>query len=360
MIGRRNDLAADGATVVECIVTDSISLRGRGGQRAMLVVVCALAMTLLLAPPLHAQETYRLEDDQWKPLSRIDPASPAGQLQSARRELAGDNAKRALELVEAWITQYPNHELTAEALLLQGDAMVAAGNEYKALYPYERVIREYPGSEQYMTALDREFAIARQYAAGLNRKFLGMRLLSAESEAEELFIRIQERAPGSALGEDASMALGEYYYDRGQMRSAVAAYDMFLVNYPRSPRRERAMLRLIQANLATYRGPRFDATGLLEASERIRQYSEQYPAAAERLGTDALLVRIDESMALQLLYNGEWYSQRGKWLSAATMYRRLLADYPQTAAADAAVNRLEKMGLDPVERTPLTTDGDNG
>lgn len=327
------------------------------------MVACALLTVMLAATtarPAAGQETYRLDDGQWRQISRIDPASPEGQLQTIRRELASGNYKKAQELVEAWMETYPRSDLMSEALLLQGDAMVARGNEYKALYPYERVIREYPGSEQYMTALEREYAISQQYAAGYKRRFLGMRVLSAKDEAEEMFIRIQERAPGSALGEDASMALGEYYYREGKMRSAVAAYDMFLVNYPRSARIERAMLRLIQANLATYRGPRFDATGLLEASERIRQYSDQYPAAAERLGADALLVRIDESMALQLLYNGEWYSQRGKWLSAATMYRRLVADYPDTAAADEAIQRLQGMGMAPVDPAASAVEGGNG
>ena len=119
---------------------------------------------------------------------------------------------------------------------------------FEALYDYEAVIRDYPASPRYHEAIEHELSIAELFAGGLKRRFLGMRILSAAEDAEEIFIRTQERAPGSALGERASWALANYYYDRAHMTSAVEAYDLFLLNYPRSVHREVALMRLIEAN----------------------------------------------------------------------------------------------------------------
>lgn len=302
-----------------------------------------LAAALGLASPASAQDKYKLEDAGFQKVSQVDPNSPEGKLQDIRRKIAEDKAEEARDLADAWIEQYPNHPLLVEAYLVRGDAKVADRDEYKALFDYEYVVRGYPGSEQFNIALEREFEIAKLYSAGLKRRFLGVRMFEAFDEAQEIMIRIQERVPGSELGEKASMALGDHYFAQAEMTSAAEAYGMFLVNYPRSRQRERALLRVIQSNLATFKGPMFDATGLIEASERLKQYQQEYPAAAERIGADALLVRIDESMALKSYYNAGWYAGRGKTWSATTMYQRVIRDYPQTAAARASAERLANM-----------------
>ncbi|NJN40740.1 MAG: outer membrane protein assembly factor BamD, partial [Gammaproteobacteria bacterium] len=65
-----------------------------------------------------------------------------------------------------------------------------------------------------------------------------------------------------------------------------------------------------------------------------------------------MLVRIDESLALKAYYTAEWYEKKDKTVSAVYMYRRLVRDYPRTAAAQAAIKRVTQ--LDPDGRIALT------
>lgn len=289
------------------------------------------------------QERYELSGGQWQKQPAPEPGTPEGQIQTIRRHLAAGRADEARELAGAWIEQHPNHPLLVESYLLRGDARVAIRHYYNALFDYEYVIRYFPASEQFHTALEREYEIARLFINGMNRRFLGMRLLPADGEGEELLIRIQERAPGSELGERASLTLADYYYESGDMLSAADAYDLFLENYPASVQREWAMLRLIQSSLARFKGPRFDPTGLIDAAQRLRMYREEFPAAADRVGADALLVRIDESLAQGRYLTARWYERRSEPVSAAYLYRRVIEDYPQTAAAEQALAALETM-----------------
>lgn len=108
------------------------------------------------------------------------------------------------------------------------------------------------------------------------------------------------------------------------------------------------MIRLIQANLARFKGPRFDATGLIDAAQRLKSYRAQYPASAERLGVDALLIRIDESLAMRDMVAADWHRLRKQPLSAIYLYQRVVQDYPQTAAAQDALHALEKLGAQPL------------
>jgi len=299
-----------------------------------------LALICLGVTPVFAQEQYDLEDGRWEKQNALDPATPEGQLQTIRQTLAQDDDEQAALLIDQWIESHPQHALGPQAHLLRGDTRVAQQHYFEALFDYEHVIRQYPASLEFQEALGREYNIARLFASGVNRRLWGMRFLSAAGEAEEIFIRIQERSPGSELGELASIALGDFYFDRAQMTTAAEAYQLFLDNYPRSEQVQRAMLQLIRTNLATFKGPAFDPTGLIEAAQRIKTFQDRFPAAAERAGTDALLIRIDESLASKMLNTARWYQKRGHRIGAIHTYRRIVQDYSKTAAAQTAIDRL--------------------
>lgn len=305
----------------------------------------ALAWCVLVGstPAAIGQVSYELAEDEWQVREAPDLDTPEGELQTVRRLIAEDQPKRAQKLAERWLEAHGDHPLRPEAMLLLGDAKVADRDFYQSLFDYEKLIRAYPQSEQYQTALEREFEIARLFVTGTKRKQWGLRILPADGEGEELLIRIQERSPGSPLGERASLLLADYYFGEGQMGLATDAYDLFLMNYPRSTKREWAMLRLIQASLARFRGPGFDKTGLLDARVRLDTYREEFPAAAERIGATALLARIDESLARHAMVTAKWYASRGEMASAAYLYRRVVAEHPRTAAAAEALERFERI-----------------
>jgi len=309
-----------------------------------LISVSLIALVLLLTQPVGAQESYQLQDGQWHKGTALDPTTPAGQLQAIRKTLAMDDWLRARDMADQWIKRYPNHPRLVEAYLLRGDAKLLAHQYFQSLFDYEYVVRSFPASEQFLVALEREYQVAKLFASGTKRKFLGMRILSAASEAEEVFIRVQERAPGSQVGELASLALGDFYYDRRQMTTAVEAYDLFLTNYPYSQSRQRAMKRLIQASLATFKGPKYDPTGLIEAAQRIKAYEQQFPAAAQQFDTPTLQSRVRELLANKALRTAQWYDNQHQRVSAITMYQRIVRQYPQTDTAQQAIKRLSQMG----------------
>lgn len=290
-------------------------------------------LLLVLALPAAAQQSYQLDEhDTWELESSPKVDSPEGRLASARRILAEGRPGRALNLIERWIERNPRSQLMAEAMVLKGDALVALHDEYEALYEYEYVVRRYPSSPAFTTASTREYDIAVQYAHGLRRKVLGLRIMDASEEAEELFIRIQERLPGSQLAEQAGLELADLYFRQRRMGLAADMYALFIKKYPRSPSLDTARRRLIYSNLATFKGPEFDAVGLLEAKAELRQLIATHPAEAERIGARALITRITESEAQKLLTTAMWYERVGDPIAAEFAIRNLVERYPESGA----------------------------
>jgi len=292
-----------------------------------------LGFALLASAPAVAQE-FRLDgEDLWA--ERLDdPESESAQVRAARAALERGEAGRARNLIERFLELKPLSPLRAEALLIRGDATADLGDEYAALFDYEEICRRYPGSEFFVLALEREFAIAKQYAAGRRRKLWGLfRIVDARDDAQEMLIRIQERLPGSELAERAGMALSDYYFENGELDLAATSYDLFLQNYPRSPDYTKARLRLIYSYLAAFKGPQYDAKGLTEARLRLRDLQVMDPALAQQIGAEAILVRIYESEANKLLSTANWYWEVDDPISAEMFLRRLVQLYPDATAS---------------------------
>lgn len=295
-----------------------------------------LALVGMLADHAQAQsQEFELgPDDQWKNTSSEEMTLRKNQLLSARRAILEGNPQRGKDLAGAFVDRYPNSPLRAEAYLIRGDALLAMGDEYEALFEYEEIARNYPNSAAFVTALEREFEIAKQYANGRYRKLLTLfRILPATDEAQELLIRIQERLPGSRLAEQAGMTLADYYFRVRDLRMAAEAYDLFLENYPRSKDVNKARLRLIYSYLADYRGPRYDSSGLQEARLRLEDLRANEPGLAQRIGAESLLVRIYESDASKLLATAQYYLSVSDPISAEYTLRALVKRYPNSIAS---------------------------
>ncbi len=312
-----------------------------GWQRLLGVGVAAL---LMAGSHAFAQVEYELGPDGFEAVRQPAPGSPAGALQAARSALAGGDAARAERLASDWLEANPYHPLRAEAMVLRGDAQVAQGNYYLSLFDYERVCREYPGSPAFVVALERELEVARIFTNGTKRKVWGMRWLSAEAEAEELYIRIQERAPGGKLAETAGIELADWYYKDREMWLSSEMYDVFLENNPNSLWASHAMQRRAESHMARFKGPKFDATGLLEAERHLVTFQKAFPVDADRAGAAELMERIDDSLAEKDLIAARWYESQQKMVSAKFMYRRVAEGYPRSAAARKAAARLAELG----------------
>lgn len=297
-------------------------------------ILAALALGIASAAAQAQAERYELDSlDRWRKVAESDPASEEAQLVTARRALVDGEPTRAKKLVNGFLERFPLSRYRADALLLKGDAIRAEGDEYEALYEYEEICRRYAGTEAFIPALEREFAIACAYADGLKRRFWGtVRVVDTAEDAQELLIRVQERLPGSELAERACMRLADFYFDRHDMLLAAEAYAIFIENFPRSANVTKARLRLIYSYLAGFRGPEYDASSLLEARAKLRSLKALQPGVAQQVGADGILVRIEESEAAKLLSTADWYLKTGDPISAELFIRRLVQRHPASIA----------------------------
>lgn len=309
-----------------------------GTRRRILGRCCSALILFACVTQSAAQESYELDgQDDWTLTEQPEPDSAAGRLGQIRKILAQNRPRRSLNLIERWIDRNPRSQLLAEATLIKADSLVALNDEYEALYDYEYIVRRWPESAVFTQACAREFQIAVEYAHGKRRKIFGLRIASGAEEAEELFIRIQERMMGSQLAEQAGIELADLYFRQRRMDLAADMYAIFIKNNPRSSYLNMARRRLIYANLATFKGAEFDIVGLLEAQAELKQLIVTEQAHAEQIGAHALLLLIKDRLATKMLVTAEWYLQVGDPIAAELAIQRLIERYPETGACIRAL-----------------------
>jgi len=330
-------------------------------------LVGLLAAAALMCAPAHGQsrEFILKKEGPWTKVREPQPGSAEAIIAQARVQISKGETSEARRALDAFIDDEANatNEYLPEAYLLRGDAKLARGREENALRDYEVVIKEHIGSEVFVAALEREHAIGKAYLNGLKRRLFWMRIDSGEQLGQEILIRVCQRLPGSRLAEQSLMDLLDYYYRKPDLKAAAECCRIYLgwvrkdegaltdlaglteLARPKGRHEMFAKMRLIQASVLQFRGPRYNAAPLEDAKLLIDQFASEYPNEAERTGIgDAMSARVDELLALQMLETSKWYMRRGDDVSARYTLRKLARKFPQTVAASDALNILREEG----------------
>lgn len=310
--------------------------------------VLAAFLVLIASRPALAQTQYTLDSSgAWVAKAGSAPNPDAIPIAEARRLVVDGKPGKAVSILDDWLEAHETSDspLLPQAYQLRGDATLADGDEYGALYDYEAVCIRYPASEEFVKACERELDIATRYVHGLKRKWLGMRVTGATDVGEELLIRVQERLPGSTLAERANLELADFYYRRNDLKEAAIVYEAYLRWFPHGEHAALAKERRIYCTIGQFRGPAYDASTLADARILIEEFLKDDPDGARRAGLDeSMVTRLDESGAVQKMNKVRWYLRRGDPVSARLVLRRLIKEHPQTAAAAEALKMMDERG----------------
>ena len=99
------------------------------------------------------------------------------------------------------------------------------------------------------------------------------------------------------------------------------------------------------SSIGQYKGPNYDSSALLDAQALIKRFSALYPEEAQQVGlNDALVARLDESAAAEMLQSARWYMKQGDTVSARYTLTRLVEKHPSTAAGTLGLQILTQRG----------------
>jgi len=305
-------------------------------------------LLFLVAPIASALEPQTIElrnGRYWEPVqspTTVPAADPVLDRAGEILETGSPSASKSLLL--AWIKQHPrNAPHRDRALFLLGTANFKIGQRTESYYNFDELMDLYPDSRYFYSSLEKQYDIADAYLNGYKNKFLGMAILSANDEAIEMLFRIQGRSPGSPLAEKALKRTADYYYADAQYDLATDAYQVFIERYKRSPEIPQVKLKRAFAQLAQFKGTKFDPTTVINARTGLEEIQIDYPDLARQENVAAIIERIDSSLARKAIQTAQFYIRTNEPRAAAFTYKYVIATYPNSAEAATAKTELARL-----------------
>ncbi len=174
--------------------------------------------------------------------------------------------------------------------------------------------------------------------------------------------RIEGKAAGSILAQQAQLELAYLYWKTSDKVQALATVDRFIKLHPSSPALDYALyLRgVINFNddlgwLSTFTGQNLaerDQAAARESYQSFKQLSEQFPDSKY---TPDARIRMDFTVNMLAEYEvrvADYYMRRGAYVAAANRAKESVIEFPQTASTAQAlsimVRSYDKLGLVPL------------
>jgi outer membrane protein assembly factor BamD (BamD/ComL family) len=326
-------------------------------MRVSMLVWCAAAALGAVAPRAPAQQETEWKDGNWVRVAAPARGTPAGEAAIIRRHVEAGRHRAAVSEADKFVKKYPLDPSIEEVLMLAGRAEMGRQRYFQAYEYFEKQLSQFPSGRYFERALQYESEVAEAFLAGKKRVVWGIFYLPAQDDGIMILGKIAEHAPGSALAERCLMRIGDYHYQQRDYADAVAAYDRYLETFSRAERASYATLQAARASLASYRGPDFDETPLLEARQRYEMFQQRFPLQADRVDVPRILEQIRVQLAKKTFATAEFYERTGRRDPAKYYYRLVVDRYPRTEWESRAAASLRRLGVPtalPGARLPAT------
>jgi outer membrane protein assembly factor BamD (BamD/ComL family) len=305
-------------------------------QFVMLAVVTGLS-----ASSVFSAETWRLnEEGQWKAVSAEDKYLLAVAEIKKSVNMGETSAVRgAIDKLKKDFPETAGPDLDA---FMQAEMLYASGKFTRAVRSYDKFLAEFPKSDLYESALDRQFAIATAFLGGQKKRVLGVFIMSRYAEGIKLMERISDRTGNAPIGVKAAVAVAQSYERRGKFTEAYLKWSEISSRWPTGDVGKESLLSMARCKHAAYKGPKFDVSNLISAKSYYENFKLRYPEDAEKIGVDKILKDIEEQLAYKEFNTAEYYRQTGNRQSANLYYQRVLDNWPGSTAAKIAKDAMKE------------------
>lgn len=301
---------------------------------------------------IAAAKTWRLKGGEVLEVVSDNPQDAFGQtIEEIKKLVKEGDVKEVKEALRQIKEEYPDRVGPDLELFALGEVHYWSDRYGKAMTKYEKLLKDYPGSEYAGLALQRQFDIAQEYLQGRKKKVLGIFKLSAYNDGVDLMEKVSDRAgldDPNSIGLKAAIAVAEYFEAREKYIEAYLKWSEIASYWESGPIGKRALYRMAEDNLAAYnRHPpeeraNYDASKLATAKTYYQKFLLLYPEEGKQNEIPQKIEQIDEEMALKQYTIGEYYRRTDKPRAARLYFDMVVQNWPKTEAAAQAKVAIEE------------------
>lgn len=288
------------------------------------------------------------ETKRWTNPKYAPKESPREQLDFAKKYFDAKDYTAAYNEFRKLVKHYADSVEAPEAHYFMGQCLEETGKYYEAYQAYQKIIDKYPFSPRTEDVLQREYAVA-QKLLDYRKKVIGIDF-TGENAAIEIFRKIVENAPYGARAAASQYKIGLSMKAKGFFAEAREEFQKVLDNYPESEWSAAAKYQIAVCTAKSSLEAPYDQTQTQEAKEKFSEFVRNHPDAdlSQEAGT-----RLDELSGKEAESNykvAAFYEKQEAYDSAKIYYRYVIKNFPKSAWAQKALERLRGIELLQIEK----------
>jgi len=298
-------------------------------------------------------ETWRLKNgEKWESTNAGPDEQYLHAIAEIKKLVQEGEAKAARDIVKQLRDEFPDRAGPDLNLFVDGELKYWKNHYGKALVKYEKLLKNYPGSEFADAATQREYDIARAYLEGRKKVVLGFIRISGYAEGVEIMEKVSDRAgidEPNSVGLKAAIAVAEHYERTEQYLEGYLKWSEIASYWETGPVGKQAIYRMAEDNFLAYNKHRpkeryrFDASKLTTAKTYYERFQSLYPTEATQNDVPAKVKQIDEDIAYKQFKIGQYYRRVGKDRAAYLYFDMTVHSWPKTEAAEMARQAMTEM-----------------
>ena len=255
----------------------------------------------------------------------------------------------AEQVLAAIRLEFPQMLALDLAPLLKAEDYLARNKWLKAAKVYEGLLEDYPDSPLKDPALKRLYKIGSAFLDGRKKSVLRLFRVRGYPEGTEILEVVTDELgleDPNGMGLRAALAVAQSHEKREQHEDAYLKWLEISTVWQSGNLGQQTLLGMARNKWAVYNTPSpkrralFDGTSLKAARSYYDRFSTTFPEKAEELRIAEVIAEIDEQIAHKELSIGRYYRRTGKKQAANIYYDMVIANWPDTEAAQEARTRV--------------------
>jgi len=302
-----------------------------------------IVLAVMWLVPVSAAKTWHLEKGaDWKAVSAESKDKYLLAVAQIKKLVSTGETEAVAEAIAGLKKDFPEIAGADMDAFVEAEMLFCEGKMVKAVRGYDKFLAEFPESELYEAALDRQFNIGTAFLVGQKIRVLGVFKMRGYAEGERIMDRISDRAGDLPIGIKAALSVARSLEGRGKFDEAYLKWSQIQSQWPTGQFGREALLGMARCKHAAYRGPKYDGSNLVSAKSYYESFKLRYPEDAQELGVGKILEQINEQLAYREFSIGQYYQRVGEMQSANLCYQMVIDNWPMSIAAKRVKENMNK------------------
>lgn len=241
---------------------------------------------------------------------------------------------------------FPSSPFAQDAAFIIGEAYLHLNRPFQANVYFSAYLNTQASPRRFEEAITHKFQIAERFANGEKKPLFndhGPKWLSAKEDAIEIYDQVISTLPHSEFAAKSLLGKAKIQAELEDYKPSLETLDLLIRRFPKHELAAAAYLEKIHVFYLQCQGRSLDPDLLDLAQVCLKKFRTVFPREARIQEAEETIHKMEEAFAQNLLTTGSFFQKTRKIPAAKIYYRKAIAKYPNTEAANEAKEKLEKL-----------------